>query len=215
MKSLNMLKSICFLLVLGCGTTSVVDGFGAETTNGTVSMALFLPEVTDEIQFEVTLIPQNFISINSSELDLLRDTTDVNGVLDINGIAHDEYNIIAKPLSNIYSERLFIGGVTVENEIPVLLNDTLRSTGSVELRYSASEDNGKATLYLVGTEISKNIKNYMVDAGAYHTITLDSLPVGKLGQVFYWKGDITVPYASTDSIEVFSDSVVVIYAYNN
>lgn len=197
-----------FFLVYGCGGPDVADGFGAETTNGTISVNLGIPNVK-EVQYEVTLIPISFNPTKDGIADIRRDTTDKEGVLEITAVTPDDYNITARAISDLYKQQLFLN-VNVDELDTVKLIDTLKPTGTLKVRFDNKEDVDGFTVFFLGTEISKLISSGIVFEDPYYVITLDSLPAGKFPQLFIWEGEPLAPYVATDSIEIFSDSTVVV-----
>ncbi len=203
-----LLKCILILIILSCGSNEMADGFGSETTNGTVAVAIIGSSDSVNHLYEVTLIPLAFNPINDNADSLVRDTTDSDGFISMTHSVPASYNVIARALNDTLQEKIMIPNVAVLATNPVSISDTIKPTGNVIVVYTDDTQINPYSIFIPGTEITVDGHEAVIINDSTVHITINNLPAGKMSPFYLWDYDYKVEYKTTDSVTVISDSTV-------
>ncbi len=181
----------------GCNTGSET-GNPAKGVSGTVESLDGVPAA----RAQVYLIPRDFNPldlVSGKTASLHIDTTDAQGRFHFTGVDSGLYNLEAKSLAN--------GTGFIVKDIPVagsrvdLPKQALRSSGKIAATLEGASDTVSGYVYILGTTYHQRVRS---SAG---TVSLDSLPPGKVDSLIYGNPQGTVaPKTFAWKLEVKPDT---------
>ena len=204
---------------LGCVAPEVSDGFGSETTTGTAASFSFgLSGSSRSVEFEVSFIPVDYNPIADSLVTIFRDTTDIDGVLKLDSIVEDTYNITVRSLDSELDEKLKLSEIELSDSTFKEIKETLTPSGGVKLLFTRADQVEGYNFYIPGSEVNQKGSIYTeeihYDEGLekdvnFFVITIDSLPSGEYSPIYTWDNTYDIGYAVTETFEIVPDSTII------
>lgn len=197
-----------FFFLISCSDS--LSGFGAETTNGEVTVSL-----TGDSDYDsclVQIIPTDYNPLSDSSFIEYETYASIEGVATFNLIKSGTYSIYSKNIKT--GKRSIITNFMINGDTTIMTE--LANTGDIEVIFKNSEsmlDTINGCLIILGypeyVKLDKNIEK--VDSG--YSIVFDSVPASIIRTLSYSSiSDETKIQNLSDSVPVFSNDTTYVEA---
>lgn len=202
---------VVFMLMGIIACSDSLSGFGAETTNGDVSVT-----VTGDISYDsciVQIIPKNFnpVVLDTINIEYERYTSD-SGIAKFSEIKSGKYTVFTKNL--ITGKRSIITNISINGDTSISTN--LNTPGNIQVTFKNSEsvlDTTNGCLFIYGYPEYVKLNNNVIKVDSGYSVMFDSVPEAVIRTLSYTSKDNgTFIQNISDSVPVVSEDTTYVYA---
>ncbi len=205
----NLFALIIILVIISCSDS--LSGFGAETTNGDVTVT-----VTGDIYYDscvVQVIPKDFnpVAMDIVNIEYERYTSD-SGVAIFSNIKSGNYTVFTKNIKT--GKRSIVTDISIVGDTSITTK--LNAPGDIKITFKNSEsilDTTNGCLFIYGYPEYVRLSNNVIKVDSGYSVIFDSVPEAIIRTLSYTsKNDDAFIQKISDSVPVISEDTTYVEA---